>query len=239
MTNKVSKSEWERLMNQIGMSVHNASDRVEGSLEFALDQRGITELVVVVTTEGKGYFYIYGDRNSATANAHQIYSRKFKRSDDRQYEYMFEPSKQAISSIVSVVMEGQSRLATDKKATSSYASWALLSEGVSSARVEAYRLRHLVNRAMSIIEKSVAKDHLYQVAGDIIVGMPERLDRIEQTLDRTSYALSKMGDAHLRQRLPIHDREMVDESIERADMLNPSFSKMSSNVAQRFLDSDK
>ena len=127
----------------------------------------------------------------------------------------------------------------EKKSTSSYASWALLSEGVSSARVEAYRLRHLVNRAMAIIEKSVAKDHLYQVAGDIIVGMPERLDRIEQTLDRTSYALSKMGDAHLRQRLPIHDREMVDESIERADMLNPSLSKMSSNVAQRFLDSDK
>lgn len=239
MANKVSKTEWERLMNQMGMSVYNASDRVEGSIEFALDQRGITELVIVVTTEGKGYFYIYGDRNSASANAHQTYSRKFKRSDDRQYEYMFEPSKQAIASIVSVVSSDKPRLATDKKATSSYASWALLSEGVSSARVEAYRLRHLVNRAMAIIEKSVAKDHLYQVAGDIIVGMPERLDRIEQTLDRTSYALSKMGDAHLRQRLPIHDREMVDESIERADLLNPSLSKMSSKVAQRFLDSDK
>ena len=126
-----------------------------------------------------------------------------------------------------------------KKSTSSYASWALLSEGVSSARVEAYRLRHLINRAMLIIDNSVAKDHLYQVAGDIIMGVPSRLDRIEQTLDRTSYALAKMGDAHLKQRLPIHDREMVEESIERADMLNPSFSKMSSNVAQRFLDSDK
>ena len=65
-----------------------------------------------------------------------------------------------------------------KKSTSSYASWALLSEGVSSARVEAYRLRHLVNRAMLLIDQSVAKDHLYQVAGDIIVGLPERLDRI-------------------------------------------------------------
>lgn len=239
MTSKVSKTEWEQQMIQLGMSVDSTSNRVEGSLEFALDQRGITELVIVVTTEGKGYFYIYGDRNSATANAHQIYSRKFKRSDDRRYEYMFEPSKQAIASIVSVVTEGQSRLATDKKATSSYASWALLSEGVSSARVEAYRLRHLVNRAMAIIEQSVAKDHLYQVAGDIIMGVPSRLDRIEQTLDRTSYALAKMGDAHLKQRLPIHDREMVEESIERADLLNPSFSKMSSNVAQRFLDTDK
>ena len=105
-----------------------------------------------------------------------------------------------------------------KESTSSYASWALLSEGVSSARVEAYRLRHLVNRAMVLIEQSVAKDHLYQVAGDIIVGLPERLGRIEQTLDRTSYALAKMGDAHLKQRLPIHDREMVEERIERADM---------------------
>ena len=58
-------------------------------------------------------------------------------------------------------------------------------------------------------------------------------------MDRTSYALSRMGDAHLKQRLPIHDREMVEESIERADMLNPSMSRMSSNVAERFLDSDK
>ena len=129
-----------------------------------------------------------------------------------------------------------------KEATSSYASWALLSEGVSSARVEAYRLRHLVNRALSLIEDSSAKDHLYQVVGDIIIGVPQRLDRIEQTLDRTSYALSKMGESHLKQRLPIHDREMVDESIERADILNPSMSraskmesKMTARVATRFL----
>lgn len=122
-----------------------------------------------------------------------------------------------------------------KKATSSYASWALLSEGVSSARVEAYRMRHMVNRATEIVEKSVAKDHLYQVAGDIIVGMPQRLDRIEQILDRTSYALAKMGDAHLKQRLPISDRELVEESLDRAEMISPSMSRMSKRVADMYL----
>ena len=48
-----------------------------------------------------------------------------------------------------------------KKSTSSYASWALLSEGVSSARVEAYRLRHLVNRAMAIIENDTMVEPPY------------------------------------------------------------------------------
>lgn len=238
MTSKVSKTALGEYMSRTfgkwGMQVSYPDYGTEGSIEFALGSRGITELVIVITNDGEGYFYIYGDRNEESALAHRRYSQKFKKSDKREYDYMFEPSERAIQFIVTVVRNGQTRLAT-----SSYASWALLSEGVSSARVEAYRLRHLVNRAMALIEKSVAKDHLYQVAGDIIVGLPERLDRIENTLDRTSYALSKMGDAHLKQRLPIHDREMVEESIERADMLNPSMSRMSSNVAQRFLDSDK
>jgi len=119
-----------------------------------------------------------------------------------------------------------------KKANSSYASWALIMEGVTSARVEAYRLRHLLNRTLALVEKSEKKDHLYQVGGDIISGFPQRLHRLEETLDRTSYALSKMGESHLRERLPISDREKVEESIERAAPLSPSMRKAYENVVR-------
>lgn len=119
-----------------------------------------------------------------------------------------------------------------KTASSSYASWALITEGVTSARVEAYRLRHLLNRTMELVENSEKKDHLYQVGGDIIMGFPQRLHRLEETLDRTSYALSKMGEAHLRERLPISDRELVEESIERAAPLSPAMSRAAKNVAR-------
>ncbi len=122
-----------------------------------------------------------------------------------------------------------------KQSSSSYASWSLIMEGVSSARVEAYRLRHLLNRTMSLVEESVAKDHLYQVGGDIIMGFPERLHRLEQTLDRTSYALSKMGVSHLKERLPLSDREKVEEGIERAAPLSPFMRKASQRVAARYL----
>lgn len=123
---------------------------------------------------------------------------------------------------------------SDKKANSSYASWALIMEGVSSARVEAYRLRHLLNRTLELVENSVAKDHLYQVGGDIILGFPQRLHHLEQTLDRTSFALAKMGESHLRERLPISDREKVDQSIERAAPLSPAMKRATQRVVWRY-----
>lgn len=96
---------------------------------------------------------------------------------------------------------------------SSQAAWALVTEGVSSARVEAHRLKHLINRAMKLVEQSDHKEHLHQVAGDLIQGAPRRLERLELDLDRTSLALSKMGEKFLEARLPLHDKQMVDEAV--------------------------
>ena len=99
-----------------------------------------------------------------------------------------------------------------QKTSSSQAAWALITEGVTSARVEAHRLKHLVNRALKLIEESSHTEHLYQVAGDLIHGAPRRLERLELDLDRTSLALAKMGEAFLEARLPIHDKTEVDEA---------------------------
>lgn len=97
---------------------------------------------------------------------------------------------------------------------SSQAAWALLAEGVAAARVEAHRLRHLVNRALKIIDRSEHKESIYQRAGDLIVGVPMRLDRLEGLLDRTSYALTLMGKDFLKGRITLPDRQMVDEAVE-------------------------
>ena len=102
------------------------------------------------------------------------------------------------------------------KEASSQAAWALLAEGVARARVEAHRLQHLMNRAQRLVDGSEEKDHLYQVAGDVIIAMPERLDQVLVALDRTALALSKLGEEFLSSRLPLSDREMVDEAVEAA-----------------------
>lgn len=99
------------------------------------------------------------------------------------------------------------------KTASSQAAWALITEGVAAARVEAHRLKHLVNRAMKLVEKSDHKEHLHQVAGDLIQGAPRRLEKLELDLDRTALALTKMGEKFLEARLPLHDKKQVDEAV--------------------------
>lgn len=98
------------------------------------------------------------------------------------------------------------------KTASSQASWALITEGVAGARVEAHRLKHLINRAMKLIEQSEHREHIHQVAGDLILGAPRRLEKLEIDLDRTSLALAKMGQTFLEARLPLHDKTEVDEA---------------------------
>jgi len=102
------------------------------------------------------------------------------------------------------------------KQASSQAAWALLMGGVAHARVDAHRLKHLINRAIRLVDASEEKEHLYQVAGDIIVGIPKRLGQLEIDLDRTGLALSKMGAEFLSARLSLSDKAMVDEAVEPA-----------------------
>jgi len=100
----------------------------------------------------------------------------------------------------------------ESKQASSQAAWALLTQGVTSARLEAHRLRHLLSRAQKLVEGSKHKDHLYQVAGDIILSVPDRLQRLETMLDRTSLALSGMGEEFLSARLPISEKQLVEDA---------------------------
>jgi hypothetical protein len=102
------------------------------------------------------------------------------------------------------------------KQASSQAAWALITEGVVAARIEAHRLKHLVNRAMKLVEQSDHTEHLHQVAGDLILAAPRRLEKLELDLDRTSLALAKMGESFLEARLPLHDKTQVEEAVKPA-----------------------
>jgi hypothetical protein len=74
----------------------------------------------------------------------------------------------------------------------------------------------LVDKVLKLVEESPHKEHLYQVAGDLIANVPSRLENLERGLDQTSYALSIMGRDHLKDRLPISDRNLVDETVQGA-----------------------
>ena len=124
-----------------------------------------------------------------------------------------------------------------KEAGSSQAAWALLTEGVTAARVEAHRLRAVMSRVLQLVDTSEAKEHLYQVAGDLILSAPARMEVLEKHLDRTSYALSVLGEESLREMLPLHDRKIVDEAVERAQpLVGPGRSRSpAARVAERYI----
>ncbi len=86
-----------------------------------------------------------------------------------------------------------------------------------------------------MIESSDAKDHIYQMAGDLIFATPKRLTQLERHLDRTSLALSKMGEEFLGARLPLTDKTVVEEAVESAGFVSPGRHKSARRVAARWL----
>lgn len=102
------------------------------------------------------------------------------------------------------------------RSSGSQAGWALIAGGVNAARVEAHRLHQYLGKILKLVETSPQKEHLYQVAGDIIVDFPERLEKLEEQLDELGYALSVMGKDHLKDRLSLTRRNRVEETVEGA-----------------------
>lgn len=121
------------------------------------------------------------------------------------------------------------------KNASSQVAWALLTEGVTKARIEAHRLEHLINRAQKLVDTSEEKEHLYQVAGDILEAVPKRFEQLIIALDRTSLALAKMGEEFLESRLSLSDRTMVDEAVEAAFGKSSPKQSLKARVADRYL----
>jgi len=121
-----------------------------------------------------------------------------------------------------------------KKNSSSQASWSILSEGVSSARVEAHIIRTHINQMVKAIkENPKAAELIYKLCGDNFEALPKHLSKLERSLDRTNYALISMGSDWYRQRLTHEDREMVDMAAKYNPTPFPSTSKQSENDMYR------
>ena len=83
-----------------------------------------------------------------------------------------------------------------------------IQEELSDARLRTDELKHYIVRALDLVHKSNQRDHLYEVAGDIIHAVPECLLKIERALGAASMALNKVDYEEQRQ---ILRPEKVDE----------------------------
>lgn len=79
------------------------------------------------------------------------------------------------------------------------ASTAFIQEEISSARLAVDELKNCVVRAIALVNSSKKKDHLYGVAGDIILTAPRVLFKLEQSLSAAALACDKIDYENLRQ----------------------------------------
>lgn len=99
--------------------------------------------------------------------------------------------------------------------------------------MDVHRLHLMVDRVLKLVEQSEDKERIWQVAGDLLLAFPERIGDIEEVLDRTSYALTVMGEDFLRGRLSLDDRFLVDLGVTSHPREDKS--SMAARVAARYL----
>lgn len=83
-----------------------------------------------------------------------------------------------------------------------------LQEELSDARLRLDELKGYIARALELVHASSQRDHLYAVAGDLILAVPECILKAERALEATAMAVNKIDYEELRQVLR---PEKVDE----------------------------
>lgn len=79
---------------------------------------------------------------------------------------------------------------------------------LSNARLYAEQLKHVIVKALDLVNASERKDHLYAVAGDLIHAAPMTMSKLERSLDTVAMAVNKIDYEELRQ---VIRPEKVDE----------------------------
>lgn len=89
-----------------------------------------------------------------------------------------------------------------------------LVENLSDARLRCDQLKRYLAKAMKIIEKSSKRDHFYEVAGDILNGVPEVIFKLDKALDATGLAASRLDYEELKQQLSPEKVDELEEVLE-------------------------
>jgi len=95
-----------------------------------------------------------------------------------------------------------------------------------------------MNRGLKIVENESdeKREHFYQVAGDLIEAAPERLSKLESLLDKTQFALAKMGEDFFSSRLSLDDKTEVNDAIEHsAHPFSKAIKESADRVSQAYM----
>lgn len=88
-----------------------------------------------------------------------------------------------------------------------------LMEELTDARLRCDQLKKFVDRAARHIAQSTHRDHFYEVAGDLIYGIPDALFRLDKALDATALAASRLDYEELKQQLKPEKADALEEVL--------------------------
>lgn len=88
-----------------------------------------------------------------------------------------------------------------------------LMEELTDARLRCDQLKKFVDRAARHISESTHRDHFYEVAGDLIYGIPDALFRLDKALDAAALAASRLDYEELKQELKPEKAEELEQVL--------------------------
>ncbi len=113
-----------------------------------------------------------------------------------------------------------------------------LIEELGDARLRASQLKQYVAAAQELVEKSEKKDHIHEVAADILHGLPDTLFKLDKALDAAAMAASRMDYEEIKQGLKPEKAEELERVLEdvRLQYLNRRSEPMNAKKAAELLD---
>lgn len=86
-------------------------------------------------------------------------------------------------------------------------------EELTDARLRCEQLKKFVERGARLISESPHRDHFYEVAGDILYGLPDALFRLDKALSATALAASRLDYEELKQQLKPEKVEELEDVL--------------------------
>lgn len=111
-------------------------------------------------------------------------------------------------------------------------------EELGDARLRAAQLKQYVAAALELVEKSEKRDHFYEVAANLIHGIPDVLFKLDKSLDAAAMAAARMDYEEIKQGLKPEKAEELERVLEdvRLHYLKRRSSVMNAKEASVCLD---
>lgn len=109
-----------------------------------------------------------------------------------------------------------------------------LQEELTDARMRCDQLKRYVSEAVKLVNNSTHRDHFFEVAGNLLFGIPDALFKLDKALDATALAASRLDYEELKSQLKpekVDELEQVLEDVRirhinrRSDPIAPSKGK--------------